>query len=138
MTIKTAIFDMDGTLVDSLMLWDVMWSSFGKTYLNDCDFRPSEQDDKMVRTLTLKDAMQLIHTNYGIAKSGDELLAYANGIIRDYYANRVELKEGVAEFLDYLAARGVDMCIASATAMELIEVAVEHCKIGKYFKKIFS
>ena len=41
-----AIFDMDGTLVDSLMLWDVLWSTFGERYLNDKTFVPSLEDDK--------------------------------------------------------------------------------------------
>ena len=64
MNIKAAIFDMDGTLIDSLMVWDVLWCRFGEKYLNDKSFSPSEEDDKKVRTLTLKDAMNLIHNNY--------------------------------------------------------------------------
>jgi len=66
MNIKAAIFDMDGTLVDSLMIWEVLWSKFGEMYLNDKDFSPSVEDDKKVRTLTLKSAMQLIHSEYGL------------------------------------------------------------------------
>jgi len=46
LNIKVAIFDMDGTLVDSLMLWDVLWSTFGERYLNDKSFAPSLEDDK--------------------------------------------------------------------------------------------
>ena len=138
MDIKAAIFDMDGTLVDSLMLWDVLWSSFGERYLNDKNFRPNIEDDKKVRTLTLKDAMQLIHNNYNIGESGEELLLAANRIVKDFYANKVELKSGVREFLEHCRNNGVKMCIASATAPDLIEVAVEHCNIGKYFMKIFS
>ena len=66
MDIKAAIFDMDGTLIDSLMIWDVIWSNFGETYLNNKDFRPCKDDDKKVRTLTLKDAMTLIHNHYSL------------------------------------------------------------------------
>ena len=48
MDIKVAIFDMDGTLVDSLMLWEMLWSTFGERYLNDKSFAPSIEDDKKV------------------------------------------------------------------------------------------
>ena len=119
MNIKAAIFDMDGTLVDSLMLWDVLWSTFGDKYLNDRSFSPSVEDDKKVRTLTLKDAMLLIHNNYKLGESGEELLAFANALMIDFYANRVELKDGVREFLENCKNNGVKMCVASATAPEI-------------------
>lgn len=138
MQIKAAIFDMDGTLVDSLMLWDVLWSAFGERYRNDAGFRPNIDDDKKVRTLLLKDAMELIHCNYNMGKSGAELLEFANRVVHDFYANKVQLKDGVREFLEYCKANGVRMCIASATAPELLTVAIEHCGIKQYFLKIFS
>lgn len=135
---KAAIFDMDGTLIDSLMLWDVMWSTFGERYLHDKSFVPSQEDDKKVRTLTLKDAMHLIHINYNLGESGEELLALANTIINDFYANSVELKSGVREFLKHCQNKDVRMCIASATAPELLDVALTHCDIETYFSKVFS
>ena len=138
MTIKAAIFDMDGTLVDSLMLWSVLWSKFGERYLQNENFTPSVEDDKKVRTLTLKEAMNLIHNNYRLGESGEELLALANCIMADFYANTVELKSGVREFLEYCKNSGVKMCLATATAPELIDLAIKHCNIGHYFLKIFS
>ncbi len=136
--IKSAIFDMDGTLVDSLMLWDIIWKKFGVKFLNDDSFRPRTEDDKAVRTLTLKDAMAHIHKVYNIGKSGEELLCEANAIMRNFYANEVMLKDGVADFLEYCREKGIKMCIASATDMELLDIALEHCNIKKYFSEIFS
>ena len=138
MKIKAAIFDMDGTLVNSLMLWELLWSAFGKRYLNDDSFRPSTEDDKMVRTLTLGDAMNLIHKNYRIGKDGGELLDFANTIFYDFYAKDVKLKGGVKEFLDKLLDNGVKMCIATATDLKLVRVAMQHCNLDKYFLKVFS
>ena len=134
MKIKAAIFDMDGTLIDSLFLWDVFWRDAGIRFLNDPNFRPSEEDDKAVRTITLKDAMYLIHQRYGLAESGEALFAYVNAIITDFYANQVELKPGVRQWLDHCKAQGIRMCIASATAPELIRLAMNHCGITAYFE----
>lgn len=136
--IKGAIFDMDGTLVDSLMLWDVLWSRFGKKYLNNPDFQPSKEDDKAVRTMLLCDAMELIHKNYGMASNGAELLSEANSIMTGFYKNEVELKKGSRELLSFLKQNGVKMCIASATASDLISLALEHTGIGDFFLKVIS
>ena len=138
MNIKAAIFDMDGTLIDSLMIWDVLWSTFGKKYRNDDQFSPGAEDDKMIRTLPLKEAMCLIHRNYHLGENGEELLDLANAIMLDFYANRVTLKNGVMEFLEYCRDHQVKMCLATATAPELLDVALKHCGIDSYFSKIFS
>lgn len=135
---KAAIFDMDGTLVDSLGVWNVLWSKFGERYLHNQNFTPSIEDDKKVRTLTLKDAMSLIHNNYNLGESGEELLTFANSIMEDFYTNTVELKSGVREFLEYCNHEGVKMCLATATAPELVDLAIKHCNIEHYFLKIFS
>lgn len=138
MDIKAAIFDMDGTLVDSLMIWDVLWQNFSERYLGGAHFEPTLKDDKAIRTLPLKDAMELIHNNYNIGKNGQELLDTANAIMIDFYSNSVKLKDGVREFLEDLYKKGVKMCIASATAPDLVDIAVKHCDIKKYFSKFFS
>lgn len=136
--VKGAIFDMDGTLIDSLLLWDIIWDKFGDLFLNGQDFKPTADDDKAVRTMTLKDAMDYIHSSYSIADSGEELLDTANKIMIDFYSHEVKLKEGVLEFLEYCYAKGIKMCIASATDKKLIEIAVKHCNIEKYFLNILS
>ena len=135
--IKGAIFDMDGTLIDSLMLWDIIWDSFGKKFGKE-NFRPSDEADKAIRTMTLKDGMQMIHEVCGIGESGAELLEEANRIIRDFYANEVQLKPGVRDFLEHCHKRGIKMCIASATGPKLLQLAIDHCGIGQYFSNVFS
>ena len=57
MKIKGAIFDMDGTLINSLWCWDELWEWGGRTYLGIEGFRPAPEFDKAVRTMVLADAM---------------------------------------------------------------------------------
>lgn len=136
--IKGAIFDMDGTLVDSLMLWNILWDRFARRYMGTETFRPAEEDDKAVRTMTLKGAMDHIHTVYGIGIDGEELLQTANEIIDQFYKNEVRTKDGVKEFLEHCTQKGIPMCIASATARPFIEAGLKHCGIASRFSRIFS
>ncbi len=138
MQIKAAIFDMDGTLVNSLILWDVFWTEFGKRFRGDAAFRPTQEDDKAVRTLTVAAAMYLIHEKYHLGESGAQLLRIANEIMVDFYKNRVEMKPGARELLDALRAQGTKMCIASGTAQDLMALALAHCDLKPYFDRTFS
>jgi HAD superfamily hydrolase (TIGR01509 family) len=82
--------------------------------------------------------MDYIHSRYNIGKTGSELLHKANEIINDFYSNEVMLKDGVAEFLEYCKAKGIKMCIASASDMEFLKIAAKRCDIEKYFVDIIS
>lgn len=138
MNIKAAIFDMDGTLADSLNFWGLFWPAIGEKFLNNKEFKPTAEDDKRIRTLTLWDTAVLLHDHYQIGKSSEEVFAFSDAMILDYYTNTVELKSGVKEFLAYCHDLGVKMCVASATAPALIRVALKRCGIEHYFLELFS
>ena len=136
--IEGAIFDMDGTLIDSLCVWQIIWDEFGNKFLNGAKFNIKDSDNKKVRTMTLKDAMEYLNSEYSIGRNGVELFNVAEIIIADFYASRVALKKGVHEFLEYCYQNKIKMCIASATDRKLIDLALEHCGIKKYFSHIVS
>ena len=133
-----AIFDMDGTLIDSLGVWEIIWDAFKNNLKNGEAFNITESDDKKVRTMTLKNAMEYIHSIYSVGESGKELLEAAEATTANYYTNTVRLKEGVLEFLEYCLKNNIKMCIASATDIRLLNIVIEHCNIKKYFAHIIS
>ena len=135
---KAAIFDMDGTLVNTLVLWNVMWDGFGKKYMGIDGFRPDAAFDRELRTMTLIDAMERIHERFGIGADKHELHRDAQAMCIDYYENRVEMKPGAREFLDDLLERGIPMVLASATDPVLIRAGLRHCGMEKYFTAVLS
>ena len=138
MIFKGAIFDMDGTLIDSLGFWEVLWEKLGEIYLNDKSFKPTKTDEKCVRTMTLEGAMNLIHKNYGIGKTHFEVSDFARDLLEWFYKEQVKLKDGAYEYLEYLKKQGIKMCIASATKPELIKLALENCKLKEFFPQVIS
>ena len=133
MNIKGAIFDMDGTLVDSLSFWEYFWRELGKKYLGINDFSPSKDDDRAVRTMIMKDAVALIKEKYNFPQSVDELFKFTMDLIKYFYREIVKEKLGATELLDYLKDKGIKICLATATDMENVLIAVKSCDLEKYF-----
>lgn len=138
MKIKAAIFDMDGTLIDSLMLWDILWDVLSKKYLDGKPFKPDEKTDKAIRTMPLYEAMEYLHKSCNIGESGEVLYKIATDTFRNFYKNEVKLKKGMREILDFFYENGVKMCLATASDSDLVEVVLRHCDIRKYFPMLFS
>ncbi len=136
--LQGAIFDMDGTLVDSLGFWDFIWEEMGKRYLQREGFRPTPEDDRYVRTATILDGMCRIHKTYGIAESGEALFDFFKETLEVHYRTNTRCKAGVVAFLSYLQANGVRMCIASASEKRLVELTLKVCGIERFFCGIIA
>lgn len=132
--IKGAIFDLDGTLFDSMFIWDTI----GEIYLRSIGYEPKGNLNQTFKTMSLYDAACYYKSEYGVTLSVEELMDGVNAMVEKYYRYEVPLKDGVAEFLEVLHQKGVKMCIATATDKYLVEAALKRCGIDKYFSEIFT
>ena len=138
MKIKGAIFDMDGTIIDSMMFWDYLWSEVGKKYMNREDFRPSEELDRSVRTMIFVDAMAYFKEYYKLDVDTDELVRFASDGLSDFYRDVARSKAGAPELLEHLRSQGIKMCLASATALAEVKGALESHGMLGYFCDVLS
>ena len=132
--IKGAIFDLDGTLIDSMSIWDTI----GEDYLRSLGIEPRENLAETFKTFTLEESAEYYRTHYGVTLSVEEIVNGVNLMIEDFYRNTVLLKEGVAEFLARLSNDGVKMCIATVTDKYLVEAALIRLNVRQYFGEIFT
>lgn len=134
MKIKGAIFDIDGTLFDSMFIWDTI----GANYLQSIGFQPKENLNETFRSMSLYQAACYYREEYGVTLSPEEIIDGVNKMIEHYYRDVVVLKEGVREFLERLKEMGVKMCIATASDRHLVEAALNRCRISHFFSDIFT
>jgi len=129
-----AIFDMDGTLLDSMYIWE----DIGSKYLKSRGITPEEGHDLKVRPMSIVEIGELYIRDYGFTETVQEIIDGINALVENYYYNIVQPKPGVPEFLEKLQSRGVVMCVATATDRYMVEAALDRCGLAKYFKAIFT
>ena len=134
MRIRGAIFDVDGTLLDSMFIWDTI----GETYLRSIGYEPREKLNEVFKNMSLFQAARYYRTEYGVTQSIDEIMDGVNAMLERYYRFEVPLKPGVAELLERLRQDGVKLCIATATDRHLVEAALDRCGILSCFGEIFT
>ncbi len=132
--IQGAVFDVDGTLLDSMDLWDRL----GSDYLCSIGCRPEEDLDETFKTLSLYQAACYYRSHYGVKLSVEEIMEGVNRMVEDAYFHKVVLKPGVAELLRQLQEKGVRMCVATATDLYLVEAALERCGVRHFFSEILT
>lgn len=132
--IKGAIFDLDGTLLDSMSIWDTI----GGDYLRSLGIEPKENLAETFKTFTMEESAEYYRAHYGVTFSISEIVDGVNDMIEDYYKNMIPLKNGVADFLESLFVNGVRMCIATVTDKYLAEAALTRLGVRAYFSEIFT
>lgn len=134
MKITGAIFDMDGTLTDSMHVWE----DIPRKYLLFCGLEPRPELGEEIRGMSIRRISDYFRSAYGLDKTIPEIYKGIDAIVEPLYREISEPKPGVFLLLDRLKERGVRMCVASATDMHLVEMVLEQTGLRPYFSAIFT
>ena len=128
--IKYAIFDMDGTLINSMYKWNRVILD----YIENLGIKPDDDFIRTIKTKTLLTSIDYIHETFDIKKTTDDGLNFIYYTIRNGYMNEFDLKPGVVDMLERLKSMGIKMCVATATEDHLAIPALKKQGILDYFE----
>ena len=130
-----AIFDMDGTLVDSMVYWKHLASEF----LESKGVRTISPDIlEQIKPMTMTESAVLFIKEYSLPGTAESVATEMNAMMDEHYRLDIPLKPGVQAYLEALYRGGVTMCVASATAEELMEACLTRLGVAHYFSFLLS
>lgn len=135
MNMKYAIFDLDGTLIDSMGIWQ----NLGCEYLRSKGITENIEDTiEEIAPLTMSESAALFAERFPLHSDAEHVAKEMNDIIAKHYKHDIPLKKGMKEHLERLKESGVRMCVASATAEFLVKACLERLGILSCFEFILS
>ncbi len=132
--ISGAIFDLDGTLIDSMPIWNDLSFNF----LMARGVTPKSDLRERVSTMFLRESSQYVVDEYNLDCTADDVLDFMHEQIDNFYINLVPPKEDIIPFLERLKNAGIKLCIATATERRLAIPALEHNGMLGFFDEIFT
>ncbi|MDO4438356.1 MAG: HAD family phosphatase [Eubacteriales bacterium] len=133
-TKQAIIFDLDGTLVDSM--W--MWRDIDIEYLHRFGYEIDDKLQKEIEGMSFTETAYYFKEKYKITDSIEKIKQDWMDMSLDKYTNEVELKPFVADFLLKVKDKGIKTGIATSNGRSMAEACLSALKIDKYFDLVVT
>lgn len=131
---KAVLFDLDGTLVDSMWLWHAI----DIEYLKRFNLTPPEDLAEAIEGMSYNETAIYFKERFNISDSIEKIKADWDEMSRDMYCTKVKLKLGVKQFLDYLKNNNIKMAIGTSNSYSLAVDLLKSLNLLDYFDTIIT
>ena len=128
------IFDVDGTLLDSMPLWE----HAGERYLQQLGIAAEPHLGKKLFAMTMQEGAQYLQQQYGLSASLQQIIDGIHAIICDGYWHTIPAKPGAVQFCRRLFARGLCMTVATSNDRAPVEAALQRLGLLSCISRIFT
>ena len=128
------IFDLDGSLVDSM--W--MWKAIDIEYLGRFGIPLPEDLQSKIEGMSFSETAVYFKEHFHIPDSLEKIKNDWNRMAWDKYEKEVPLKPGIPEFLEGCSKNGIRLGIATSNSRQLVENIVSVHKLRDYFSCIMT
>lgn len=132
--IKGAVFDIDGTLLDSMWIWNVIDEEF----LQKRSIAVPTDYVEKISHMGMSECAKYTIERFGLKESESELIEEWNGMAEQAYRTRIELRNGARSYLESLAKRGVRLAAATSSNARLYEPALKRNGVYELFETIVT
>lgn len=129
MAYKAAIFDLDGTILDSMPIWSSLCRRFLLAHGIDEDI---DLDGKL-GVLSIRNALDYLIKEFNLAVDLDTACSQTWQIVGDFYRQEAEIKPGMTEILAELKKKNIPAGIITATESALVHDALKRVGLENYF-----
>ncbi len=130
--VKAVVFDLDGTLVDSMWIWKDIDVAFLKLYNR--EYPPDLQHK--IEGMSFVETAHYFKKRFRLEDSVETIMRIWNDMARDKYLHNVPLKPGVPEFLTHLKSKGLKLGIATSNSVDLVKNIARVHGFHQYFDTI--
>lgn len=132
--IDAVIFDLDGSLVDSMWLWEAI----DIEYLGRYQIAMPENLQSQIEGMSFGETALYFKEHFAIPDSLEKIMEDWNAMAWDKYMHEVPLKCGILEFLNFCRDNKIKLGIATSNSRELVENIAEVHKLKNYFTCIMT
>lgn len=133
--IKGVIFDLDGTLIDSMKIWTKIDRKLLRE--NGVENIPPDISDR-VRKMTIEESAQYFIDEFRLECTNEYIIKRIEELVRMEYEENIPLKPYAAEFLDYLNEKKIPYGVATATYKGLAEAVLKRCEIWEQMRFLLT
>lgn len=130
--VKAAIFDLDGTLIDSMWVWE----QIDIDYLSERNIDVPKNLNDEIGHLSFNQVAVYFKERFKLEDSLDEIKKCWSDMAYYHYSTDIKLKGGVIEFLDFLKKSNIKIGLATSNSRDLLEIVLKNNGIYDYFDAI--
>jgi len=131
---KNIIFDLDGTLIDSMPVWN----NVSRDFLINHGITPPNNLNEIFKSMSFEESAKYFKEQLGLEVTSQQMIAEIISMVKARYETDIPLKPMAYEFLEKQYDKGTKMCILTASEKEYVLPALKRLKINKFFTNVYT